>query len=211
MGWWIALLCVLTLCMAPAVLTLQLDLNRQPTLHATLRSGPVHLQYDAVIEREQGALVISLRRRGAKQKTAEPAQHWASRIRGLRAGLIKRPTMWRYVKQTLRPQSFSFQSRIGAGDAAHTALAYGALTSAAQMLFVWASRVFPEPPVVRAHVDFSQAVFLCSTRCIFHSRIGHIMATTLLALAEPPVRGGWAKIASLRKQGQAWKDTQSRA
>ncbi len=211
MGWWILLLCAATLCMAPVQLTMQLDANKKPTLHAILRSGPLVLQYDAVIEREQGTLVLSLHRQGAKDKAGESVKDWPERIRKLRAGLIQRPTMWRWLKRTLHPRQFLLHARFGAGDAAHTAAGYGALAAAAQMVYVWAANVFPETPIVRVHADFSQAVFLGSLRCIFRSRIGHIIAVALLALTEPALRAGRAKIASLRKQGRAWKSTQSRA
>ena len=176
------------------------DINRLPTLHLRCSIWKFRLAYDAVVERREGSLALSIRRRGAKHKP--PREAFVTTAREVRAAVLflrRHRRAAGSLRRSLRLRGLSVSLRVGAGDAAQTALLYGACCTALQL---WARRVFVATKIRPALSvrDDRDAVFLCSVRCIIELHVGNIMGAALW-LALEAIAG---------KAGSVWNGIQSK-
>ncbi|MCL2811953.1 MAG: DUF2953 domain-containing protein [Clostridia bacterium] len=176
------------------------DFNRVPTLHLNCFIWKFRLAYDAVVERREGGLALSIRKRGSKSKPDEGFEATVKEIRDAVFFLRDHPRCAKSLRRCLRLRGMSVSMRVGAGDAALTAMLYGVCCAALQFLarriFV-ASRVRPTVNVR----DDRDAAFLCSVRCIIEFHVGNIMGAAI-----------WLALESVAgKVGSVWSGIQSKA
>jgi len=179
------------------------DINRVPTLHLRCTVWKLRLAYDAVVERREGSLALSIRKRGAKPKAEKEMKAFVTTVKEMRAAALflrDHPRTARSLRRCLRLQGISVSMRVGTGDAAQTALLYGLCCAALQFL---ARRVFIASrvrPTVSVRDDRNPA-FLCSVRCIIEFHVGNIMGAVIWLVLES-VAG---------KVGSVWSGIQSKA
>jgi len=179
------------------------DINRVPTLHLRCTVWKLRLAYDAVVERREGSLALRIRRRGAKPKPEKEAEAFVTTVKEVRAAVLflrGHPRTAKSLRRCLRLRGLSVSMRVGAGDAAQTALLYGACCTALQLL---ARRVFAATqirPAISVRGD-RDAAFLCSVRCIIQFHVGNIIGAALW-LALEGIAG---------KVGSVWNGIQSKA
>ena len=151
-------------------------------------AGPVQLRYDGVIG--QAGWRVRMQPRYAsspkgKQKENPRVKRWAKRclLTALRAS---------------RMDAFFLHVRIGLDDAAHTAVASGALRSAALALLAgWMPAV---PKDVRILPDFSHAGFAAQLQGIFSCPAGDIIHAVIKSA-----------VSKKQKEGFLWKSIPLRA
>ena len=176
------------------------DINRVPTLHLNCFLWKFRLAYDAVVERRSGGLALSIRKRGSK---SEPDQGFDATVNDIRTAfffLRDHPRCVKSLRHCLGLRGLHISMRVGVGDAAQTALVYGACCTALQFV---ARRVFVASgvrPTVSVRQD-RDAAFLCSVRCIIEFHVGNIMGAAI-----------WLALESVAgKVGSVWNGIQSKA
>ena len=179
------------------------DVNREPTLHIHCMIWKFRLAYDAVVERREGSLALSIRRRGGKHAPEPGAEAFVTTVRELRGAVLflrGYPRAVRGLWRALRLRGLSVDMRVGVGDAAQTALLYGVCCAALEVLRRRVHTAARVRPAMRVRGDRS-AAFLCSVRCIIDLHVGNIIGAALW-LALEGIAG---------KVGSVWNGIQSKA
>ena len=175
------------------------DFNRVPTLHLNCFIWKFRLAYDAVVERREGGLALSIRKRGSKSKPDEGFETTVKEIRDAVFFLRDHPRCAKSLRRCLRLRRLSVSMRVGVGDAAQTALLYGVCCTALQFV---ARRIFAASgirPKISVRQDLD-AAFLCSVRCIIEFHAGNIMGAAI-----------WLALESVAgKVGSVWNGIQSK-
>jgi len=116
------------------------------------------------------------------EKIAPGELNWRRIIKGFRLG--KRlgheyAHIVRYLARKTWVESFSWETTVGTGDAAATALTYGTFWALKGSLFALLSQQARlrrgVVPRIKVQPDFLRARFATDFRCIFVTRLGHIM------------------------------------
>jgi len=158
------------------------DINRIPTLHLDCAIWKLPLAYDAVVERREGSLALSIRRRGSKREPDQGVEAFVTTVKEIRAAVLflrDHPRSLRCIRRSLRLQGLEVSVRAGMGDAAQTALLHGLCCVALRLL---AQRMFAASQIragIRVQGDCREAAFLCSVRCIITFHVGNIIGAAM--------------------------------
>ncbi len=171
------------LCLQQVRARLRADIGRLPSLHAELSLLGLHMAFDAALERREKGLTLVIRRR-RKQPSAE-TQTSLNDLRRIYVFIRRRPRCRARARRAIQCDSLALSARVGAGDAAFTALLYG-MCQASMLALAARLRAGGTHPTVRVLPDYRQTVFLLGADCIITVRIGDIMAIAWLAVWE-----GW--------------------
>lgn len=181
----------------------RVDMNRVPTLHLDCMIWKFRLAYDAVVERREGSLALSIRKRGNKQKPDQSPETLVTTLKEIRSFLLffrDHPRCTSSLRRCLNLRGMSVSLRVGTGDAAQTALLYGVCCAAVRCLAQWVFDVSRVRAVVSVRGD-QQAAFLGSVRCIIEFHVGNIIGAAV-----------WFALEGIAgKVGSVWSGIQSKA
>lgn len=175
----------------PVRVTGRADINRVPTLHLDCRIWKLRLAYDAVVERKEGSLTLAIRRRGSVTKPGQASPTFVTTVKEIRSIIHffrNHPRTLASLRRGLRWQKLGVSVRVGAGDAAHTALLHGLCSAWLQVLARLMHSRLRFRPTVRALSDYRTAVFLCSVDCIIAFHLGDIIRTAFMIALESIAR-----------------------
>ena len=166
-----------------ALLALSLDVEAELAVHRAVRArmrvalGGVGLTLHIELRRQDGGLVVAIRRAGGGREHVRALGGGGGAPEQLKPALR---TGARRLMRDVRVERLGLSARLGAGDAAMSALLCGVVGILASGLCAVAN-VRPELDV---QPDFELVEFSMDVRGMFSARIGHIIGAGLAGIAE---------------------------
>lgn len=166
-----------------ALLALSLDVEAELAVHRSVSArvriaiGGVGLTLMAELRRVDGGLAVAVRRAGGGREYVRALGGGSGAPEQLRPAL--RTGVQRLMRD-VRVERLGLSARLGAGDAAMSALLCGVVGILASGLCA-AANVRPELDV---QPDFEQVEFSMDAKGMFSARVGHIIGAGLAGMAE---------------------------